>query len=197
MVDISQQSKFNRFINENFFDTDIITKGMILFENNTVQSHFQLSKSGKKLETTESFLNILEEFVTGESSSKVSLVSYDLTDWCAAYGKPVQLFLALHIATMMPDLTYDLATKDGTDEMNFDTKIRLNEFKHELTYTFHVYEMQVNFGPDGGTEKGKEISLEDVRDAANKGSTTGKTISSIGGFYARGIIWKSIIYSNT
>lgn len=56
---------------------------------------------------------------------------YDMSNWTSRYGRPQELFLALHIATMMPDLTYDLATKNV-----FNTKVNIELQK--LNGTFEV-----------------------------------------------------------
>ena len=46
--------------------------------------------------------------------------TYDLSDWTAKYGRPTEMFISLHLATMMPDLVYQLATAD-----EFNTKVDL------------------------------------------------------------------------
>ena len=55
--------------------------------------------------------------------------SFDLSNWTAQYGRPTELFLALHISTMMPDLPYELATSD-----KFNTKVNINFENVTLTY---------------------------------------------------------------
>lgn len=91
---------------------------------------------------SEGMLNIKEENMAGTSLSpsvevnreekllRISLnrtlrvrdvYYFNLENWTSRYGKPLELFLALHIATMMPDLTYDLATEDA-----FNTKVNIN-----------------------------------------------------------------------
>ncbi len=35
---------------------------------------------------------------------------YDLNTWIGRYKRPIELFLAVHLSTMMPDLTYKIAT---------------------------------------------------------------------------------------
>lgn len=56
---------------------------------------------------------------------------YDMSNWTSRYGRPQELFLSLHIATMMPDLTYDLATDNV-----FNTKVNIN--LQEVKSTFEV-----------------------------------------------------------
>ncbi len=38
-----------------------------------------------------------------------SAFSYDMSNWTARYGKPVELLLSIHLSTMMPDLSYRVA----------------------------------------------------------------------------------------
>ena len=45
---------------------------------------------------------------------------YDMSDWTSIYGKPLELFLALHLGTMMPDLAYEFATAEC-----FNTKVNI------------------------------------------------------------------------
>ncbi len=45
-------------------------------------------------------------------------MSYNLDGWTGRYGMPIDFLLSVHLATMMPDLAYDMAT-------GFDTKIDL------------------------------------------------------------------------
>ena len=51
---------------------------------------------------------------------------FDLSDWTSIYGKPLELFLSLHLGTMMPDLSYELATSEA---FNTKVNIRLQEVK--------------------------------------------------------------------
>jgi len=56
---------------------------------------------------------------------------FGMDDWSARYGKPIELFLALHLSTMMPDLAYDIATADA-----FNTKVNIK--MQEITSTYKV-----------------------------------------------------------
>ena len=49
------------------------------------------------------------------------MVSYDLNTWIGRYKRPVELFLAIHLSTMMPDLTYKIAT-----EPEFNTEVNVH-----------------------------------------------------------------------
>ena len=57
-------------------------------------------------------ISFFKKLITGSRGFKWGeMVRYDLNTWIGRYKRPVELFLALHIATMMPDLTYKIATK--------------------------------------------------------------------------------------
>ena len=45
---------------------------------------------------------------------------FDLSNWTSLYGKPLELFLSLHLGTMMPDLAYEFATSEA-----FNTKVNI------------------------------------------------------------------------
>ena len=76
-----------------------------------------------------------------------SQFSFDLSDWTSIYGRPLELFIALHVGTMMPDLTYNLAT-----EKAFNTKVRIVLTDVEMTFD----KLQIS---------GNDISTSDVMDA--------------------------------
>lgn len=54
---------------------------------------------------------------------------YSMQNWTSRYGKPLELFLSLHLSTMMPDLAYDLATEDA-----FNTKVNISLQRVTSTY---------------------------------------------------------------
>lgn len=54
---------------------------------------------------------------------------YDMSDWTSIYGKPLELFLALHLGTMMPDLAYEFATQEC-----FNTKVNIELQEVQSTY---------------------------------------------------------------
>ena len=57
-------------------------------------------------------------FTGSRSFTWGEIIRYDLNTWIGRYKRPVELFLALHIATMMPDLTYKIAT-----DSKFNTEV--------------------------------------------------------------------------
>ena len=58
-----------------------------------------------------------------------NLTSFDLKLWAAEYGRPLELFFALHTATMMPDLTYHIAT-----DSVFNTKVHVYAQEVKVKY---------------------------------------------------------------
>ena len=71
---------------------------------------------------------------------------FDLSNWTSLYGKPLELFLSLHLGTMMPDLAYEFATEEA-----FNTKV--NIALQEVQSTFKVIYRK---------EDGTEITQEDI-----------------------------------
>lgn len=45
-------------------------------------------------------------------------MSYSLDGWTGRYGMPVDFLLTIHLATLMPDLAYDMT-------QNFDTVVNI------------------------------------------------------------------------
>ena len=72
---------------------------------------------------------------------------FDLSNWTSLYGKPLELFLSLHLGTMMPDLAYEFATEEA-----FNTKV--NIALQEVQSTFKVIYRK---------EDGTEITQEDIQ----------------------------------
>ena len=56
--------------------------------------------------------------------------SYDLNNWVGRYGRPTELFLALHLSTMMPDLPYEIATNK-----DFNTKVNIGLMDTNVSYS--------------------------------------------------------------
>lgn len=86
-------------------------------------------------------------------------MKYSLDGWTGRYGMPLEFLLSVHMATMMPDLAYDMATA-------FDTqvKILLHEIKNgEVAGTYK-------------TESGQYVTYETVSEAIN--GLAGKNIFS-------------------
>ena len=49
-----------------------------------------------------------------------STFSYDMSSWTAKYGKPLELFLSVHLSTMMPDLAYRIS-----EDKELNTKVNI------------------------------------------------------------------------
>lgn len=88
----------------------------------------------------DNFLMILNNFYASIDREKEALVVQDnnflrdfgtfyfsLSDWTAKYGKPVELLLSLHLATMMPDLSYDIVNQ-------FNTKVNIKFAEINTTF---------------------------------------------------------------
>lgn len=73
--------------------------------------------------------------------------SFGLDGWTSKYGRPLELFLALHLSTMMPDLTDHIATDKA-----FNTKVHIS---FQNTY---LYAKNMNIT----TDKGKTVVKDDV-----------------------------------
>ena len=74
-------------------------------------------------------LSELSTAVLGKNKAKIQIrrgssYSFDLESWTAMYGRPLELFIALHTSTMMPDLSQKIAT--GSD---FNTKVNIELLK--------------------------------------------------------------------
>lgn len=74
---------------------------------------------------------ISQTFAGTESIKWGNMFRYDLDNWAARYGRPKELFLAIHLSTMMPDLAYKIATKQ-----EFNTKVNLGV--EDVKVTFNV-----------------------------------------------------------
>ncbi len=75
-------------------------------------------------------LRVMEVEVPGEYLDE-NTYRFNMANWSSKYGKPLELFLALHVSTMMPDFTYDLATNQ-----EFNTKVNI-AFKQQIA-TFDI-----------------------------------------------------------
>lgn len=96
-------------------------------------------------------------FAAWEAPFKKTYYTYSMEGWTARYGKPMELSLALHIATMAPDLVYRL-DMDAEE----DTRIHISTIKSDANIKF---EYHVNNMPEGGTNFGDiDSSLSDLDD---------------------------------
>lgn len=76
--------------------------------------------------------SIIWRTFNGDESTKWGEVfSFDLDNWLARYGRPTELFLSLHLSTMMPDLAYEVAVNQA-----FNTKVDVG--LEDLSVTYNV-----------------------------------------------------------
>lgn len=73
---------------------------------------------------------------------------FDMSNWTARYGKPLELFLSLHLSTMMPDLAYNFAVEDC-----FNTKVNIDLQAVKATY-------KVIYTNENGEEKNQNDILK-------------------------------------
>ena len=88
------------------------------------------------------------EFPRGLFGLVKDVYYFGMEDWSSRYGKPLELFLSLHLGTMMPDLSYDLATSDA-----FNTKVNIDLQKAKATF-------KVIFDKDGTEDT--RVTHEDI-----------------------------------
>ena len=100
--------------------------GMLCFTNaggnNIFNSDFSGSPTKVKIDPKKKKL-MLYEHAFSLGFAKVQwghTFSIDLTNWTAIYGRPLELFLALHLSSMMPDLPYQIAVDQA-----FNTKVNI------------------------------------------------------------------------
>lgn len=74
---------------------------------------------------------------------------FNLSDWTSRYGKPVELLLSLHLATMMPDLSYDIVRE-------FNTKVNIK-----------LQPVSVTFNVKYRTDSGEVLESDDIKDIQN------------------------------
>ena len=106
-------------------------------------SKIKVDPKNKKLILYEKDLTILG-FTIAQWGQTFSI---DLSDWTAVYGRPLELFLALHLSSMMPDLPYQIAVDQA-----FNTKVNINleDVKIYFDTTITLDGHRVTIGGDFG-----------------------------------------------
>ena len=108
----------------------------------------------KKLMLYEKALNLgVSKFNWGHT------FSVDLSNWTAIYGRPLELFLALHLSSMMPDLPYQLAVDQA---FNTKVNISLQDVRLFLRPEIRINGHEVNINGCDIEEAGDEIKLTDI-----------------------------------
>ncbi len=74
----------------------------------------------------------------GELFGNNKEVKYNLENWTGRYGMPLEFLLSVHIATMMPDLAYDMATAFPTN-----VNMILNPVEHNGNKEYQPYISEV------------------------------------------------------
>ncbi len=94
-------------------------------------------------------------FTVWESVFTRSYYTYNMEGWTARYGKPLELSLTLHLATMAPDLVYRF---DMDAEENTEIHIGTTKSKVRIKFEYHVNNL-----PEEGTNfAGVDESLADI-----------------------------------
>lgn len=100
-------------------------------------------KEEKMVVYTDAIYNPIINLFTDATIRWGSVFSYDMSTWTAKYGRPTELFLAVHLSTMMPDLAYEIATNS-----KLNTKVNLVFQDVNIEYTTNVSKDGNNFSTD-------------------------------------------------
>lgn len=110
-------------------------KGMLSFDQTADEAFMNLKIDRNTKTMTVEATNIVNgNLVTQE-------FSYNLDEWVGRYGKPTELLLALHLATMSPDLTEELI-----DNENLQTKVKItmDNDEYNIDYKFKLVDEEGN-----------------------------------------------------
>lgn len=137
-------------------DTAVPAFGMLVFEKEIYENGGNSIDAMGFFDSVDTDVeNKTMTFAAWESPFKKTYYTYNMEGWTARYGKPMELSLALHIATMAPDLVYRL-DMDAEE----DTQIHIGAVTTNANIKF---EYHVNSMPEGGTNfGGLDDSLEDL-----------------------------------
>ena len=104
------------------FDSENWGAGMINFDNWSVDNWFDSVKFDRENKQMTISIPNKDGFKLVKDTT-----TYNIDGWAGRYGKPLEFLLSLHLATMAPDLTYELATNE-----NFETTVHVNMLKVKL-----------------------------------------------------------------
>ena len=96
-------------------------------------------KDEKMIVYTDAIYNPIVNLFGNNTVKWGSVFSYDMSTWTARYGKPTELFLAVHLSTMMPDLAYEIATNS-----KLNTKVNIVFQDVNVTYNTVVKDVNGN-----------------------------------------------------
>ena len=107
-----------------------------------------------------------KKLFTGSRSFKWGeMFRYDLNTWIGRYKRPVELFLAIHLSTMMPDLTYRIATEQ---RFNTEVDVRFEPIKvcirGNLANSSDPKAAYINVNTGNGAGLEKKYVIDIVRD---------------------------------
>ena len=78
---------------------------------------------------------------------KAVTMEYDIDGWTGRYGMPIDFLTSVHLATMMPDLAYDM-------QDHFDTEVKIVLHTYEVNYTYYYKTSDGNYV---GEDKVREV----------------------------------------
>ena len=117
-------------------------KGMLSFTTDMgskLNAKIAVDRSTKSLTITETSL-------FGKKEQKFT---FDLDNWVGRYGKPIELLMALHIATMSPDLTEEFI---DNQDLQTDVHIKVEREKYDADYS-------VKFKDENGEMQDSPVKL--------------------------------------
>lgn len=121
--------------------------GMLYFDKGMYENAEGDDGNAKKMGFLDSVSSDVESktltFKVWEAPFKTSYYTYNMEGWTARYGKPLELSLTLHLATMAPDLVYrfDMDKEESTE-------IHIKTIKSEVNIKF---EYHITNPPEEGT----------------------------------------------
>lgn len=114
--------------------------GMLYFDKGMYENAEGNDGNAKKMGFLDSVSADVESktltFKVWESPFKTSYYTYNMEGWTARYGKPLELSLTLHLATMAPDLVYrfDMDKEESTEIHIKTIKSAVNiKFEYHIT----------------------------------------------------------------
>lgn len=121
--------------------------GMLWFDKGMYENAEGDDGNAKKMGFLDSVSSDVESktltFKVWEAPFKTSYYTYNMEGWTARYGKPLELSLTLHLATMAPDLVYrfDMDKEESTE-------IHIKTIKSDVNIKF---EYHITNPPEEGT----------------------------------------------
>lgn len=133
--------------------------GMLYFDKGMYENAEGDDNNAKKMGFLDSVSTDIDSktltFKVWEAPFKYSYYTYNMEGWTARYGKPLELSLTLHLATMAPDLVYRF---DMDSEESTQIHIKTIKSTVNIKFEYHLKEL-----PEGGTNfAGVDESLQDI-----------------------------------